>query len=151
VQVVLKYLLASDAASEAILPVLASVLQFSHSEVEHLLAARSSVVGEATSYITTAIFGASPEPRLSLAPRQAMFDVDARLASPGDFDGRRNASRPVDSAATPGEVEELKRKVARLKQLLSIANAHLSRFHKQSASSSSPIINAPNGAEGMVI
>jgi hypothetical protein len=151
---VLKYLLASDAESEAILPVLTSVLQFSRSEVEDLKAARSSMVGEATSYFTTALFGATPEPKVPLQPRPPMYDVNARQAPPGSgaLNGGGSDSRAGDSATTPTEVEELKKKVARLRQLLGVANAHLSRFHKQSAFSSPPplVAAAPNKAEAEV-
>mmetsp|Transcript_12536 Transcript_12536/g.42163 ORF Transcript_12536/g.42163 Transcript_12536/m.42163 type:complete len:616 (+) Transcript_12536:155-2002(+) len=110
-EVVLKYLLAGDAAAaDAILPVLSSVLQFSTAEAEQLRASRATVVDDAASYIST-LFGAAPveAPKPPLPPRP--------LPAPSE----------ADTVASETEAE-LRRKVARLKRLLAGANLHLARL-----------------------
>uniref|UniRef100_A0A7S3X218 GRIP domain-containing protein n=1 Tax=Emiliania huxleyi TaxID=2903 RepID=A0A7S3X218_EMIHU len=110
-EVVLKYLLAGDAAAaDAILPVLSSVLQFSTAEAEQLRASRATVVDDAASYIST-LFGAAPveAQKPPLPPRP--------LPAPSE----------ADSVASETEAE-LRRKVARLKRLLAGANLHLARL-----------------------
>ena len=132
-QVVLKYLLASDAASEAILPVLSSVLQFSPIEIEQLRTARSSAVEEAASYFTTALFGGAPPSHASSGPQKAL-STNAHLPSTTLLTTRAatmNGNQITDASAMAAEIDELKGKVARLKRLLGVANSHLSRLHGQ--------------------
>jgi len=150
-EVVLKFLMADEEAAESILPVLSSVLQFSPEEVHQLHAFRQGNSSGDTVSLLSSFFFAPPPPeqdhfnasindahsRPLVQPRSVL-----RPAHPADQGGAGAALTPAISSE--GEsVQDLKRKVSRLKRLLHVANTHLTRL-RESGHDAPAVDDAPN-------
>jgi len=110
-EVVFKYALGGDAAHATLFPLVASVFQFSPSELEQVDAARRQE--GASSFLSSFIFAPAADGQ--------GFD-DAASATPV----RSATAAATPAAADDGEsAEELRRKVARLKRLLRAAGVAL--------------------------
>ena len=147
-EAMLKFMLADDKGKEEILPVISSMLQFSSREMSQLKSALEEQQATSTGSLLSSFFftAAPPEQDGFGATEGAGMEgaedkgVEPRTPlplSPASLGPLSPAIVSPDSAVTPQlpspqeEVEELRKKVGRLRRLLLVANAHLTKLRQE--------------------